>query len=54
MGWSARSACPALHKKRRVSDRTYAKVQQILGDGGVVELLAIMGSYTLTCMVLHR
>lgn len=41
-----------LHKKRRVSDRTYAKVQQILGDGGVVELLAILGSYTLTCMVL--
>ena len=41
-----------LHKKRRVSDRTYAKVQQLLGDGGVVELLAIMGSYTLTCMVL--
>lgn len=42
-----------LHKKRRVSDRTYAKVQQILGDGGVVELLGIMGSYTLTCMVLN-
>ena len=41
-----------LHKKRRVSDRTYAKVQQMLGDGGVVELLAILGSYTLTCMVL--
>ena len=41
-----------LHKKRRVSDRTYAKVQQILGDGGIVELLAILGSYTLTCMVL--
>lgn len=41
-----------LHKKRRVSDRTYARVQQLLGDGGVVELLAILGSYTLTCMVL--
>jgi 4-carboxymuconolactone decarboxylase len=42
-----------LHKKRRVSNRTYAKVQALLGDGGVVELLAIMGSYTLTCMVLN-
>lgn len=41
-----------LHKKRRVSDRTYGRVQQILGDGGLVELLAILGSYTLTCMVL--
>lgn len=42
-----------LHKNRRVSNRTYAKVQKLLGDGGVVELLAIMGSYTLTCMVLN-
>jgi 4-carboxymuconolactone decarboxylase len=42
-----------LHKTRRVSDRSYAKVQKLLGDGGVVELLAIMGSYTLTCMVLN-
>ncbi len=42
-----------LHRKRRVSDRTYARVQKLLGDGGVVELLAILGSYTLTCMVLN-
>ncbi|HWM46951.1 MAG TPA: carboxymuconolactone decarboxylase family protein [Xanthobacteraceae bacterium] len=42
-----------LHKTRRVSDRTYARVQKLLGDGGIVELLAIMGSYTLTCMVLN-
>ena len=41
-----------LHRNRRVSNRTYARVQKLLGDGGVVELLAIMGSYTLTCMVL--
>ena len=42
-----------LHGKRRVSNRNYARVQKLLGDGGVVELLAIIGSYTLTCMVLN-
>jgi 4-carboxymuconolactone decarboxylase len=41
-----------LHRNRRVSNRTYARVQKLLGEGGIVELLAIMGSYTLTCMVL--
>jgi 4-carboxymuconolactone decarboxylase len=41
-----------LHRNQRVSNRTYARVQKLLGDGGIVELLAIMGSYTLTCMVL--
>ena len=42
-----------LHKTRRVSDRNYKRVQELLGDGGVVELLAILGSYTLTSMVLN-
>ena len=42
-----------LHKKRRVSNRNYARVQKLFGDGGMVELLAIMGSYTLTCTVLN-
>ena len=42
-----------LHQKRRVSNRNYARVQKLLGDGGIVELLAIMGSYTLTCTVLN-
>jgi 4-carboxymuconolactone decarboxylase len=42
-----------LHAKRRVSNKNYARVQKLLGDGGVVELLGIMGSYTLTCMVLN-
>ncbi len=42
-----------LHKNKRVSNRNYARVQKLLGDGGVVELLAIIGSYTLTCMVLN-
>ena len=42
-----------LHQKRRVSNRNYARVQKLLGDGGIVEMLAIMGSYTLTCTVLN-
>jgi 4-carboxymuconolactone decarboxylase len=42
-----------LHRKQRVSNRNYARVQKLLGDGGVVELLALLGSYTLTCMVLN-
>ncbi len=42
-----------LHRKRRVSDRTYARAHAVLGDRGLVELLAILGSYTLTSMVLN-
>lgn len=42
-----------LYKKRRVSDRNYARVQQLLGDGGVIELLAIAGSYSTTSMILN-
>jgi len=42
-----------LYKKTRVSDRNYSRVQQLLGDGGVVELLAIVGSYSTTSMILN-
>jgi 4-carboxymuconolactone decarboxylase len=42
-----------LHDKRRVSDRVYKRVHEILGDAGMVEFLAILGSYTLTSMVLN-
>jgi 4-carboxymuconolactone decarboxylase len=42
-----------LHQKRRVSDRTYKRVHDVLGDGGIVEFLGILGSYTLTSMVLN-
>jgi 4-carboxymuconolactone decarboxylase len=42
-----------LHQKRRVSDRTYARVHALVGDGGMVEFLALLGSYTLTSMVLN-
>jgi 4-carboxymuconolactone decarboxylase len=42
-----------LHQKRRVSDRVYKRVHEVLGDAGMVEFLAILGSYTLTSMVLN-
>jgi 4-carboxymuconolactone decarboxylase len=42
-----------LHQTRRVMTRTYARVHEILGDGGMVEFLGILGSYTLTSMVLN-
>ena len=42
-----------LHQKRRVSDRTYKPVHALLGDAGMVEFLGILGSYTLTSMVLN-
>jgi 4-carboxymuconolactone decarboxylase len=42
-----------LHRKRRVSDKTYARAHAVLGDRGLIELLAIIGSYTLTSMVLN-
>ncbi len=42
-----------LYKKTRVSDRNYKRVQELLGDGGVVELLAIVGSYSTTSMILN-
>jgi 4-carboxymuconolactone decarboxylase len=42
-----------LHQKRRVSDRTYKRVHAVLGDAGMVEFMGILGSYTLTSMVLN-
>jgi 4-carboxymuconolactone decarboxylase len=42
-----------LHKTRRVSDRTYKRVQSILGDKATVELVGILGYYTLVAMTLN-
>jgi 4-carboxymuconolactone decarboxylase len=42
-----------LYKTRRVSERTYKRVQKILGDAGTVELVGILGNYTLVSMVLN-
>ena len=41
-----------LHAKRRVSDPTYKKVQKLLGNRGTVELVGILGYYTMIAMQL--
>ncbi len=42
-----------LYATRRVSNATYARVQKLLGDSGVVELVAILGYYVLISMTLN-
>jgi 4-carboxymuconolactone decarboxylase len=42
-----------LHKRRRVSDRNYKRVQAVLGDRGMVEFVGIIGYYTAVSMVLN-
>ena len=42
-----------LYKTRRVSDRTYKRLNAIFGDRGTVELVGILGYYTLISMTLN-
>ena len=42
-----------LYKTRRVSDRTYKRVQTFLGDAATVELVGILGYYVLISMTLN-
>ena len=42
-----------LYKTRRVSDRTYKRVQSLLGDAATVELVGILGYYALISMTLN-
>lgn len=42
-----------LHRTRRVSERTYSKVQALFGDAGTVEFTGILGYYTLVAMSLN-
>jgi 4-carboxymuconolactone decarboxylase len=42
-----------LHKTKRVSDKTYARVHALLGDAGMVEFAGILGYYTLIAMTLN-
>jgi 4-carboxymuconolactone decarboxylase len=42
-----------LYKTRRVSDRTYKKVRAVLSDESMVELVGILGYYTLISMTLN-
>jgi 4-carboxymuconolactone decarboxylase len=42
-----------LYKTRRVSERTYKRVQSLLGDKATVELVGILGYYALISMTLN-
>jgi 4-carboxymuconolactone decarboxylase len=42
-----------LYKTRRVSDRTYKRVHDVLGDSGTVELVGILGYYAMISMILN-
>jgi len=42
-----------LYKTRRVSDRTYKRVRDLLGDAAMVELVGILGYYALISMTLN-
>jgi 4-carboxymuconolactone decarboxylase len=42
-----------LHRTRRVSDKTYARVHAVLSDAGMVEFVGLLGYYTLVSMTLN-
>lgn len=42
-----------IYKTRRVSDRTYRRVHDFVGDAAMVELVGILGYYTLISMTLN-
>jgi 4-carboxymuconolactone decarboxylase len=42
-----------LYTSRRVSDRTYKRVQGFVGDKGIVELVGILGYYVSVSMILN-
>jgi len=43
-----------LYLRKRVGDRTYARLHALLGDEGMVEFVGILGYYVLIAMSLKR
>ncbi|HSM19366.1 MAG TPA: carboxymuconolactone decarboxylase family protein, partial [Hyphomicrobiales bacterium] len=43
----------ALNRDRRVSDDLYARTVRLLGEDGVVDLVGILGYYTLISMTIN-
>ena len=41
-----------LHRSKRVSDKTYARLHALFGDAGMVEFVGIVGYYTLIAVTL--
>jgi 4-carboxymuconolactone decarboxylase len=45
--------CTELRATRRVGDATLARAQALLGEGGVIDLIAVSGYYDLVSMTLN-
>jgi 4-carboxymuconolactone decarboxylase len=45
--------CRELHEKKHVSDANYARVVERFGEHGAVDLIGIIGYYTLVSMILN-
>jgi 4-carboxymuconolactone decarboxylase len=45
--------CTELRATRRVSDATLARAQALLGEGGVIDLIAVCGYYDIVSMTLN-
>jgi len=45
--------CAELHRDRKVSDATWSRALQRLGEQGVMDLVAVVGYYTLLSMVMN-
>ena len=45
--------CIELHRNRSVSDATYARAVELLGEQGIVDLIGLSGWYTLVSMTLN-
>jgi 4-carboxymuconolactone decarboxylase len=45
--------CKELHESKRVSDANYAKVVKHFGEPGAVDLIGVIGYYTLVSMILN-
>jgi 4-carboxymuconolactone decarboxylase len=45
--------CRELHEKKAVDDATYARVVKHFGERGAVDLIGVIGYYTLVSMVLN-
>jgi len=45
--------CRELHEKKSVSDASYARVVKHFGEAGAVDLIGVIGYYTLVSMILN-
>lgn len=45
--------CIELHRNRSVSDATYARALELLGEQGIVDMIGLSGWYTLVAMALN-